>query len=122
MNISQKEILINKRFTIGSSVDPCEVELIITDKNGRYLPFAPRVNIISITDNDLMLLKPCQFIEKEYKIERLILYYDLAVGYYTVKAVYKNKYWEDKGVFSDTLISNPVNIEVTEIDVKNSMK
>ncbi len=80
------------------------------------------VNIGPITNNDLIILKQGQFIEKEYKIERLILYYDLVAGHYTVKAVYKNKYWVDKGVFSDTLISNPVSIIVTETDIKNSMK
>jgi hypothetical protein len=122
MNISQKEILINKRFTIGSSVDPCEVELIIADKNGQSFAFAPMVNIRPITDTALILLKPGEFIEKEYKIKRLILDYELVAGHYSVKAIYKNKYWEDKGVFSDTLKSNSVNIEVTEIDVKNSMK
>ena len=122
MSVSQKEVLINKRFTIGSSADPSEVELIINDKNGKYFLFAPMVNIRPITDKDLILLKPGEFIEKEYKIKRLVLDYGLVAGHYTVKAVYKNKYWQDKGVFSDTLISNLENLEIREIDVKNTMK
>jgi hypothetical protein len=121
-NISQEDLLVNKRFSIGSSVDPCEVELIIYDESGKYFPIDVRVRIGTIIDDDLILLKPGEYIDKEFKLERLILYYDLAASHYTVKAVYKNIYWEDKGVFSDTLISNPVNIEVTEIDVKNSIK
>jgi hypothetical protein len=121
-NISQDDLLVNKRFSIGSSVDPCEVELIIYDESGKYFPIDVRVRIGTIIDDDLILLKPGEYIDKEFKLERLILYYDLVAGHYTVKTVYKNIYWEDKGVFSDTLISNPVNIEVTEIDVKNSIK
>jgi hypothetical protein len=121
-NISQENILINKRFAIGAPVYQCEVDLIIMDKNGQIFPFDLRINIDSITDNDLLLLKPGKFIEKEYKIEDILYYYSLPVGQYEVKAVYKNTYWRYKGVFSDTLISNPVNIAVTETNIKNSKK
>ncbi len=86
INISQEEVLINKRFAIGSSVDPCEVELIIMHENGKYFPFDVRINIRPITDKDLILLKPGEFTEVEFKIESLIYYYDLSVGHYKVQA------------------------------------
>lgn len=112
INVSQEDILINKRFLLGSSVDPCEVELVIMDKNGNNFPFCVRINVEPITDEDLVLLKPGEFIEEEYKIGSLIYYYELPVGHYKVKAIYKNKYWIEKGVFDGLLTSDFVNIEV----------
>lgn len=117
-NVSEKSVLINKRFALGSSVAPSEVELVIFNKNGNFFPFQVKINLRPPSKEDLFLLEPGQHIGKEFSFDEIISYYDLTSGEYRVQAMYKhvpiydNKLPSDKNVYSGLLTSNRVTFEV----------
>ena len=111
-NTLSEELLVNKRFAIGTSAGPSELVISFTDVNGKNYPFSAKVKLGAATENDLMLLEPNMFIGRVFELSRLANYYDLKSGSYSIKVTYKNRSDFNKGVYSNILESSTIVIKI----------
>lgn len=112
-NVSEENILMNKRFSLGTSIELAEVDLIFVDNAGLEYPLCAMVTVGRLTEKDFVILKPGETISIEYQANLLISMYCLKAGQYRVKAKYKNRSLENKSVFNGSLESDWVTFGAT---------
>lgn len=122
-NISEENVLVNKRLAIGPPASPNEIELLICNEGGTSFPFQGRIAASPPLESDIILLQSGEIVCREIEIYRLVKYYSLTAGQYRVKAKYKDK-WGFKGVFDKHLESDWITFEVKtqEIDRETSIR
>ncbi len=113
-NESYGRVLVNKRFSLGTTIELAEVDLIVVNKEGIEFPLCAMVTVGRLTERDVIALDPGEYIGVDYLHNNIISMYCLKAGQYRVKAKYKNRSWLDKGLFNGSLESNWVTIEVNE--------
>lgn len=113
INVSNRNILVNKRFAISSHYN---VDFIIENEKGKNIAsmvFADSIWDIT-AEECLVLLEPHEIFGLEVDKKSLIELYSLTSGKYKVMAFYINTDFADKGAFIGKLTSDWVNFEVKE--------
>ncbi len=123
INISDKNILLNKWNIFGYNIGAIEYTIEIIDKNGEKVPFFTFIDRDDTIEDDMFLLSPGCIIGREFKPEELVEPHLITeTGLYKVRAVYKNRDKEfiDKGIYNGNVASDWVVFEVTEKTMENA--
>lgn len=112
VNNSSTDIIINKRFSLGREGKRGNIEFYFTDINGDIHKLTAKINYGRVTESDLMKLPPGKSFGKQFNINELLDYYDLAPGVYRVNAKYKNFNLEEMGAFIGEIESKPILLEI----------
>ena len=96
-NTSYETIEINPRFIVSTgSLKPVEVVLDIKNKNGKRHLYRWRPRVLAPTSTDKLYLTPSIFVGTRVSFENLIDDYALIPGEYSVRAYYRNIFWNQK--------------------------
>jgi hypothetical protein len=123
INISDKNILLNKWNIFGYNIGAIEYTIEIIDKNGEKVPFFTFIDRDDTIEDDMFLLSPGCIIGREFKPEELVEPHLISEpGLYKVRAIYKNrdKKLIDKGIYTGSVASDWVAFEVTEKTMENA--
>ncbi len=116
INLSHRNYLVNKQFSIGEIYD---IKLDIEDMGGKKYPCMAYQDTFYFDEkNNIISLRPGEFIGILIRRKNLISDYYLTTGVYKVKVIYKNDFCEDKGVFYGQLESDWITFEVKEDESK----
>lgn len=112
LNSSSEELLVNKRFAIGSVAGPNEIVLSIKDGEGKGYPFLSKIRLGAAVEGDFIFLGVGMLIGRVFDLKSLTTYYGLTSGSYTINAVYHNRHELERGVFTGTLESKSVVVTI----------
>jgi hypothetical protein len=112
-NVSTENVLINKRFAIGTkNSSHSEIAFTFRSSKGQIFDYNAKQKLRPAGEADLCMLSPNMFVGRFYELTDIANDYGLEAGQYQMKATYQNAQLGDKGAFTGILESDWQNIVI----------